>query len=363
MVPTLTDGVVTLRAHRPDDARGSFEQCQDPSSQRWTTVPVPYSMDDARTFVGSICPGGWDDGSEWAFAVEAEGRYAGTVSLRPEGSDRAEIAYGSHPWVRGTGHMERGLRLLLDWGFEERGLHTVIWWAHVGNWASRKLAWWLGFTVEGEVRSWQAQRGELQDSWVGTLLRDDPRKPATPWLDNPVVEGDVVRLRPFTEDDVPRVVEGIGDAETQHRLAFLPRDPGAAEGRHYLEQVTQRLATNHTITWAWTAAGDDLLLGAVGLYRIAGEPEVGYWAHPDARGRGLTTAAARLAVRYAFEVLHLPRLAAYASAGNTASLRVLERLGMQRTGVQRRAARAGDGTLVDLVGYDMLAEEWVASSG
>src|SRR3954468_22787279 len=47
--PTLTDGSVTLRAHRPEDARGAFEQSRDPSSQRWTTVPVPYSMDDART--------------------------------------------------------------------------------------------------------------------------------------------------------------------------------------------------------------------------------------------------------------------------------------------------------------------------
>src|SRR3954452_16432166 len=49
--PTLTDGTVTLRAHRPEDAQGSFEQSRDPLSQRWTTVPVPYTMDDARAFV------------------------------------------------------------------------------------------------------------------------------------------------------------------------------------------------------------------------------------------------------------------------------------------------------------------------
>ena len=41
MIPTLTDGVVTLRAHRPDDVEGSMEQSRDPESQRWTTVPVP----------------------------------------------------------------------------------------------------------------------------------------------------------------------------------------------------------------------------------------------------------------------------------------------------------------------------------
>ena len=360
--PTLTDGIVTLRAHRPEDAQGSFEQCQDPSSQRWTTVPVPYSMEDARTFVEKVCPAGWADDSEWSFVIEHEGRYGGTISLRNEGSGRAEIAYGSHPAVRGTGAVERALRLLLDWGFEERGLHTVIWWANAGNWPSRKLAWRLGFSYDGLVRRWLPQRGELLDGWVGTLLRDDRREPRTTWLDNPVVEGDGVRLRPFTEADVPRIVEGIGDPDTQYWLAFLPRDPGAAEARAYLEQVTDRLATNHSLTWAFCAPEDDTLLGVVGLYRVAAEPEVGYWTHPDARGRGLTTRAAGLAIRHAFETLGLERLTGYASAPNLASQRVLEANGMRRTGLQRRAVHTGDGTPVDLVGYDLLAGEYAGSS-
>jgi RimJ/RimL family protein N-acetyltransferase len=145
-VPTLTDGTVTLRAHTAADAVGCLEQCQDPVSQQWTTVPVPYEMGHAHQFLGEVVPAGWREGREWAFAVQATDddgtpRFAGSVSLRNEGSARAEVAYGSHPWVRGRGVMERALNLLLDWGFEERGLKTVIWWANRGNWASRKLAW------------------------------------------------------------------------------------------------------------------------------------------------------------------------------------------------------------------------------
>ena len=302
-------------------------------------------------------PKGWTDDSEWGFAVDVDGRYAGTISLRNEGSGRAEIAYGSHPWVRGTGAMERALRLLLEWGFTEQGLQTVIWYANRGNWASRQLAWRLGFSFDGTLRSWLPHRGELLDGWVGILLRDDPREPRTTWLENPVVEGEGLRLRPFTEADVPRIAEGIGDDATQYWLAFMPRDPGEAEARAYLETVQERLATNHTITWAFSAAGDDRLLGVVGLYRMDVEPEVGYWAHPEARGRGLTTRAAGLAIRHAFETLGLARLTAYASAPNAASRRVLEANGMRPTGVQRLAARTGDGTAVDLAGYDLLARE------
>ena len=36
-VPLLTDGVVTLRAHRRADVPAVLEQCEHPLSQRWTT--------------------------------------------------------------------------------------------------------------------------------------------------------------------------------------------------------------------------------------------------------------------------------------------------------------------------------------
>lgn len=361
VAPTLTDGVVTIRPHRPDDATSAWEQGQDPASQRWTTVPVPYSMADARSFVGERMPSGWLDDSEWAFAIEYAGAYGGTISLRNEGQGRAEIAFGAHPAVRGTGAVERALRLLVEWGFAEQGLRTIIWWAHVGNWASRRLAWKLGFSHEGAVRRWQPQRGELIDSWVGTLLRDDPREPRTTWLGCPLLEGDGVRLRPFRDDDLDRIVEGSADPDTQFWLAQLPTPYTRADARAYLEEVTNRLATGTGVTWAVTGR-DDLLLGTMGLFRLVPgrEAELGYWTHPEGRGRGLTRRAALLALGHAFEVLGLDRVTAYASATNSASRAVLEAIGMRQSGVDRNAARTNDGTALDLVGYDLLAEEYAA---
>ena len=271
--------------------------------------------------------------------------------LRVTGPGRAEVE--SAP---GAAVDEAALRVALDETFTT-GVAAVGWWVPVGDWAARRTAWALGFSYGGVLRGWAGGA----DAWALTLHRDDPREPRTRWLDNPVVEGDGVRLRPFTEADVPRVVEGIGDRDTQFWLSFMPRDPGEAEGRAYLETVVQRLADNHTITWAFCATEDDRLLGAVGLYRLEAEPEIGYWTHPDARGRGLTTRAAALAIRHGFDELGLDRVAAFAAAGNTASLKVLEALGMRRTGVLRRAATTGDGRSADLVGYDLLAEEDAAS--
>jgi RimJ/RimL family protein N-acetyltransferase len=356
--PTLTDGVVTLRAHRPDDAQGVFEQCVDPLSQQWTSVPIPYSPADAETFVNEVMPLGWLSDIEWAFAIEAEGRFAGTCSLRNEGSRRAEIAYGAHPWVRGTGHVERALRLLLEWGFAERDLVTVIWWANKGNWASRKTAWRLGFRLEGELRQWLTARGEVRDSWVGTLLRDDPREPQSRWLDCPVLERDGLRLRPIRVGDADRILEACTEQRTQHWLGRLPSPYTRDDALTYVESRTAQLADGSGVTWAVTTPEDDVLLGTIGWFDWTPEVqcEIGYWTHPDARGRGLMTRAMGQVTDHVLHDLGVRRVTAFAAVDNTASRRVIEANGFTQYGVERLGVEVRDGR-ADMALYDLLAEE------
>lgn len=364
--PTLTDGHVTLRAHRADDVPGCFEQCQDPLSRQWTTIPVPYSLDDARHFVTELVPQRWADGSSWAFAVEVDGRYAGTVELRDEGEGRLEVAFGSHPWVRGTGAMTDAVRLLVDWGFSERGARVVVWRANKGNWASRKLAWRLGFSFDGTVRASLPQRGELRDGWVGTLLAGEAREPRGLWLDVPVLEADGLRLRPWRVSDVPRIVEASSDERTRTWLGRMPSPYGESDALAWLEHLEENRATGHGVQWAVVDASgaggdgaDDRALAAVGYfdYRPEVDLEIGYWTHPDARGRGVMTRAMARVVRYAFEDLGVRRVMAGAAVDNAASRRVIESNGLVAWGVERMGTTVATGP-ADCVFYDLLVEEW-----
>lgn len=369
-VPTLSDGEgsrrVTLRAHRAADAAGSLEQCHDPLSRQWTTVPLDYTLDDARRFVTVAMPGGWHDDTEWGFAVEAVDdtgtpRYAGTISLRNERERRAELAYGSHPWVRGRGVMERALRLLLTWGFHERGLETVVWWANRGNWASRKLAWRLGFSFEGAPRRWLPQRGELRDAWVGTLLAGDPMHPSTRWYDVPRLVGDGIVLRRHTDADVPRIVEACRDPLTSGWIGVIPAPFADADARSWLESLDERHACGTAMSWAVADPASDLLIGSVDLFdvRPARDAEIGYWLHPEGRGRGVAVEMCRLVLRHAFVAeedggLGLRRVRAVAAEGNAASRRVLEASGLQQQGRERLVVKTRDG-LVDGAIYDVVA--------
>ena len=369
-VPTLTDGTVTLRAHTRDDVEPLYEQALDPVMIRWTGVPVPSTRQTAREFATQRVPDGWRSDREWAFAVDAADdgdtqRFLGTVSLRNLGEGRAEVAYGAHPWGRGRGHVVRALRLLLDWAFAERGLRTVVWWANRGNWASRKVAWRLGFSFDGTVRRWLPQRGQLYDGWVGTLLATDERRPRTPWFDVPRISGTAVLLRELSEQDVPRIVEACSDPGTSYWLTSMPSPYTEADALRWLDDVREQRASGAGITWAVAAPEDDRLLAAVTAFDVDpdGAAEVGYWAHPDARGRGVVREACGLVVRHCFVPvddggLGRRRLRALCADGNAASVGVLERNGFRPTGRGRQEKRLRDGSYVDLLHLDLLLAEY-----
>lgn len=366
--PILVDAdahsVVSLRRHTEDDLPRLLEQCLDPLSQAWTTVPLDYTPDQARQFITQAMPGGWESDEEWGFAVDVDGRFAGTVSLRNEGSQRAEIAYGAHPDVRGTGAMERALRLLLAWGFEEQGLQNVVWWANRGNWASRRLAWRLGFSYDGMLRQWLPRRGERTDAWVGTLLATDRRAPSTLWLDVPTIESPrlPIRLRAARETDLPRIVEGCQDAATQRWLGGLPSPYADANAADFVVRHGETAAAGTAATFVVADRDDDRLLATIELFTVStltASAEVGYWVHPDARGRGVATEATRLVLRHALlptEVggLGLARVTAHAAVANVASRGALARSGMTEVGVEHLGTRTRDG-LADAVLFEVLS--------
>jgi RimJ/RimL family protein N-acetyltransferase len=369
--PTLTGEGVTLRAHRPEDEDAVLLQCQDPITQRWTTVPVPYERRHAKEWL-STRREEWERGAGYYFAVDVGGRLAGTVDLRSRGDAGLSVGYALAPWARGTGLTRRALQTLLPWVFTELEPEVVLWEAIAGNWASRRVAWSVGFRVEGTVRGHAEQRGIRLDGWIGSLRREDPTVPAHPWYDPPGLTGRNVALRPHRADDVSAMTQACNDSTTQHWLSQLPSPYTRDDARAHLEEIAEEHAGGRAVFWAVTDPVTNRLVGEIGLWGIArGEArsgELGYWTHPAVRDRGITTEGVRLASRFGLLPrtdggLGLHRVVIRAAEGNTASQRVALGAGFTPTGRDRQAELLRDGSVQDLLRYDLLRSEALRAPG
>lgn len=361
-VPILVDPVsgVTLRATEPRDLPAIVEQSRDPETIRWTlSVPTPpggYTLADAEEFHSRI-RAGWTEGRALAWTVEGERdgvrQHCGLVNLRPEDPGWAEIGYAAHPGARGRSLTSAAVRLVRDHAFDVLGLTTLRWRAVAGNWASRRVAAAAGFVHDGTVRRLLNQRGALVDGWMGTLTSEDPRTPR-PGLVPVELLGAGVVLRPFQPADADRVVEACADPRTRQWLVALPGPYTRADALAYLEHARELAAQGRGLVWCIADAADDRCLGSIGLEGLGSYPpqgEIGYWAHPDARGRGVVTEAVRLVGAHARSAGLAGALVIRCAAENAASRHVADQAGFTEAGRLPRAAPVGDGTLADLVIY------------
>ncbi len=359
-VPVLDDGRVRLRAMTPADLPASVEQSTDPETVRWTTVPSPYGPDDAADYLEHIGSQWEDEGGVRIFAVELAGAdgeegapFAGLIDLRPGASPQHpwEVGFATHPAVRGRGVMTAAMRLGAAWAFEQ-GAPSLYWYANVGNWGSRRVAWRVGMTDHGTLPQRVPGRdGTVMDAWCASLLPGQEMSPRTPWINPPVLTDGSVRLRPWRDDDRASV------EEPDHPSHHVPARalPTAQTWDAWLDRRRHAMASGSSVNWCVADAQSDVALGEVLVFVHGGTlvdgdtAELGYFLYPRARGHGVAKAAAALAAEHALTPresggLGLRRLVAQTAADNAASNAVLSFAGFSRWG-HEAAATAPDGSV------------------
>jgi RimJ/RimL family protein N-acetyltransferase len=174
-----TGGRVALRRWRDSDVPEVVGACQDPEIQRWTTVPVPYTTQDAVDYGTCVAADQWRDGSGAPLALVGHpgGELVGSMSVLSFDDGVAAVGYWTAPARRGRGLTAEGLRLLAAWCFAERGVARVELEVEPGNAASRAVAARAGFTEEGTLRQRALHRGRRIDVVLCSLLPTDPAAP------------------------------------------------------------------------------------------------------------------------------------------------------------------------------------------
>jgi len=143
--------------------------CQDAEIARWTTVPTPYSDEDARQFVTEMTSPDLEDALGLAIVTQA-GEVAGAITMWIVIPGVVEFGYWVSAGARGRGYMPRALMLLAGWAVETMEIRRVQLGTIPGNTASERVAEKTGFSREGVLRSFADQRGDARDVTMWSLL-------------------------------------------------------------------------------------------------------------------------------------------------------------------------------------------------
>ena len=143
-----------------------------------------------------------------------------------------------------------------------------------------------------------------------------------------------LHLRSFTPDDAPFLLDVLGRADVVRWLddgePQLLLDLDAARAK--IDSWNELVAPLHQ--WAVEVRATGELVGWVCLVPVPGPEglvQVGWTLHPDARGRGYATEAARAAIDHG-HAAGLDEIRVLMMVDNDASLRVAQRLGLRDLG-------------------------------
>ena len=145
-------------------------------------------------------------------------------------------------------------------------------------------------------------------------------------------------MRPYRESDAPAIFKLYAtDSEVTRYLTWSPhRDLG--ETREFVRACIAAWPDGRDLTWAITLA-DDTLVGGIGLRINGHKAAFGYVIGRPYWGRGYASEALRAVVDHALGMSGVYRVWGTCAVDNRASMRVMEKVGLQREGLLRAWVR------------------------
>lgn len=170
-----------------------------------------------------------------------------------------------------------------------------------------------------------------------------------------------ILLRTFREADVNALYEAAREsiAEVSVWLPWCHENYSIEETREFIGSRESAAQGVEWYSFGIFETDGGRFLGGVGINfinRVHQMANLGYWVRTSAAGRGIATAATRMAARFSFEQLGLQRVEIVVAVDNQASQRVAEKAGATREGVLRRRLLIR-GVSTDAVLFSLVPED------
>lgn len=185
----------------------------------------------------------------------------------------------------------------------------------------------------------------------------------TPHTGTGLLETPRLILRPFALEDAPCMFERwASDPAVTLHLTWPPH-ASVEVTRSLLTQWVARYEDSRTYHWAIVLKGQTGPVGDISVVQLMESEargvrcgEIGYCLSRALWGRGIMPEAFRAVRDYLFDTAGFMRLRSGHAAENPKSGRVMQKIGMNRVGIERRGGADNTG-VVDIVVYDLLPED------
>jgi [ribosomal protein S5]-alanine N-acetyltransferase len=138
-----------------------------------------------------------------------------------------------------------------------------------------------------------------------------------------------LKLRPFAQRDLEGLHACFGDEQAM-RYWNTPASSSEAETGRWLKYMAKATSPHDYLAWAVAEKRGDRCIGMVNYHHREARNrrlEIGYIVMPARQGRGFGTEAVAALVEYCLESLAVHRIEALIHPDNTASIRLVGRLG------------------------------------
>lgn len=152
------------------------------------------------------------------------------------------------------------------------------------------------------------------------------------------LETERLLIRRLTPDDLHDCFIITSDPRVLAMMVVTERHTTLEQTKHYIAEICAQYEKDNADLWAVVEKSSNRMIGLCGLIEYKERfrrAELGFMLAYDAWGKGYATESCKAIVDYGFEIMHLNRIEASVDPENIASIRVLEKLGMQREGLLR----------------------------
>ncbi|MCY8231918.1 GNAT family N-acetyltransferase [Priestia endophytica] len=158
-----------------------------------------------------------------------------------------------------------------------------------------------------------------------------------------MIKGENIHIRTFRTDDAQAMLK----LQTENR-DFFEQFAMTRSGHFYtiegqlerIKKAAEHVKQDQDYYFGIFENDENRLVGTINLFHIirgsSQSAVIGYFLDKKYNGKGFTTEATKLIVKYAFDELKLHRIEAGVQPHNIGSIRVLEKAGFHKEGIAKR---------------------------